>query len=696
MASYRSFNVASGSVAGTTGITVTKPSGVADGDVLVAFCAAGDDLGGAYTCSGFTQASGTGSGAAATTVGNDIGTTVLFKYISNAAGEPASYTFVNTDTATQNRAVTLVCVQGPCRSSDPIDELTQNTGTNDWTPTHVNITTGVDNAVVLFFHAGNTGTAAAKTAGAPATPSGTTLIGTGVRSRTTGNYIECESAYYLAGAAGAITVGAWTGTADDTTSEWHVYSVSIAPVAAVVVTKDMPDLTVSVNDRQDLSRYRNRGMPDLTVALNDERVKTSYHTRQLSEALTMYDSNIQLIRELRRGDTVNVTDPAFRLSVQHYVTASSFISLTDDFIKVISGGGGPTIYEITLSDGTVITDGLLVTRYRDRQFVDLLNVNDGQFISRQRGRFIPDEIASLADSMYLARVRGKLMGDSADPTDSQYLSRLRGRVMLDNVTVTDQQLAYRLFFRLLTDTVNLTDDFISSVFGGTVFQITLSDVVTVADQILVSRYRNRSFVDPLTLIDQTLAYRLFYRLPTDTTTITDDFIKSIVGGTTITITLSDAIAVADAFNVARYRNRNLVDPVAVIDELIVQRRRNRGPFTDNITLSDGNVLSRERVKHLSESLAITDQQLRFLLRTLQASDTIGVTDNLLTFRLRSRDLIDSLSVFDRFDRSIIGVIVPVTVEVRVRLNKVTDTVLLGQDASIRLAIDDSIKLGGYN
>jgi hypothetical protein len=353
------------------------------------------------------------------------------------------------------------------------------------------------------------------------------------------------------------------------------------------------------------------------------------------------------------------------------------------------------VFTIVLSDGTTLIDQLVVERQRNRHFVDLLNLTDGQFISRERGRHMGDAITDMADSMYLSRVRGRVMGDTADPSDSQYLSRLRGRVMLDNVTVTDQQLAYRLFFRLLTDTTNLIDDFIKSVFGGTLFQITLSDVVAVADALIVQRTFNKHFVDPLTLIDQNLAYRLFYRLPTDTTTITDGFIKEITGGGIITITLSDAIAIADAFNLHRMRRRETIDPVAVIDELIATRYRNRGPFTDGITLSDGTVLSRDRLRHLSETLQITDTQLHYLLRTVQASDAIDVTDGTLAFRLRSRDLIDAFAVTDSFSATIIGVLLPITVEVRVRLG-MTVGAILGQYDPIRLGSSDDIVLGGYN
>ena len=225
-ASVRSITQNAEQVTGTAGLTINKPAGLANGDILVAFLGAGDEAGGAYTCNGWTQASGTGSGAMATSTGNDIGSTVLRKVITDAPNEPASYTFVNTDTVAQNRSGFIVCVKDGDPDA-PIDELTQQSGTNTWRPDQVDITTKTANALVLMFHAGNIGTAAAKTAGAPATPSGAALIGAIATSRVTANYIASEAAYYAAGVAGVVTIGAWTGTPTDTTSEFHLYSVSI-------------------------------------------------------------------------------------------------------------------------------------------------------------------------------------------------------------------------------------------------------------------------------------------------------------------------------------------------------------------------------------------------------------------------------------------------------------------------------------
>lgn len=328
------------------------------------------------------------------------------------------------------------------------------------------------------------------------------------------------------------------------------------------------------------------------VSLNDDQFIGRQRGKFMQEAsaVSLYDSNVQLTHGRRMGDSLGVTDG---------------FSLT-----ITGGGGGPTVFTVTLSDSAALADGLLVSRFRNHHFVDAISIDDAG-VQRIIDIVYSDSTGPITDVHNLSRQRGRVMPDGVTLTDAQYLSRLRGRVQQDGVAVTDEIQAYRLFFRLLTDAVSLLDGFISSVFGGTVFQITLSDVVAVADQILYHRHRNR----------------------------------------------------------------RLDDAAQPTDESLVACYRNRGPFTDSVTLTDGAAVSRERLRHLSESLTITDAQLHFLLRTIQASDAVAVTDGSLLFRLRSRDLIDALAVTDSVTAALIGPIAPVTVEVRIRLGAREDVLL---------------------
>src|SRR3972149_912430 len=83
----------------TTGIVVTHGFTLVNGDVLYAFLGQGDDPGTAWTSSGWSElANGAGS------TGNDMAMGVMRKVITNAAGEPASYTFTRDNNAVDNLA----------------------------------------------------------------------------------------------------------------------------------------------------------------------------------------------------------------------------------------------------------------------------------------------------------------------------------------------------------------------------------------------------------------------------------------------------------------------------------------------------------------------------------------------------------------------------------------------------------------
>lgn len=231
-ATYRSYasNVTD-ATAGTTGITIDKPTGVANGDTLIACVGWADELGTWTNAQGFSLASGSGTNPEASSAGNDRNVAVFYKHITNAAGEPSTYTFTNGSGSSFKMAGFIVAVQNT-DPTDPIDELTSNSSANDFTPAAPNITTGSDGCCVLLFHMAALGTGVGKTGGAPTSPVSFNLLN--YRESTSGTAIGMEAAYYNWGAAEAITIGSWTGTPDDSASEFVVFSVAVRAAAASV------------------------------------------------------------------------------------------------------------------------------------------------------------------------------------------------------------------------------------------------------------------------------------------------------------------------------------------------------------------------------------------------------------------------------------------------------------------------------
>lgn len=301
-----------------------------------------------------------------------------------------------------------------------------------------------------------------------------------------------------------------------------------------------------------------------------------------------------------------------------------------------------------------------------RNMPDALSVADARLPYRLRQRHFAEALTPVTDGRFLTRILGRSAQDAAEPmVDAMHLSRLRGRVVDDAATMVDSII-------------------VEIVSGGVIYTVILSDGTEVTDAVLLSRERGRYFSEVIALddagvtriheitrddgvdaSDQSLAYRSLFRGLDDLASLVDGFIATVSGSNIILRTLSDVVTVAD--------------------ELLTYRLRDR-VFTNPITLSDGAVVTRERLQYLSETLQITDAQLHFLLRTIVASDPVTVNDETLAFRLRLRDMTDAFYPGDDFLASI-SQLVPITVEVRVRLG-VASGPLLGHSNSIRL--------GGYN
>src|SRR3990172_430345 len=223
----------------TTGVVVTHGFSLVNGDVLYAFLGQGDDPGTVWaSASGGTWTS-VAFGASAT--GNDRAIGVLRRVVTNAGGEPSTYTFTINNNAVENLAAIVVQVRGASTSTPEDATPTVNFGSNDFTPVAVSIDTVTANALVLTAHLGS-GTATqygggdARPAGAPG-GGGYSIVnsevfydGTNIQSI----FLEVAKNEDV-GSPGTKSPGTWTGTADDSSSEWHVVTVAVRPLASLTI-----------------------------------------------------------------------------------------------------------------------------------------------------------------------------------------------------------------------------------------------------------------------------------------------------------------------------------------------------------------------------------------------------------------------------------------------------------------------------
>jgi hypothetical protein len=251
-ATVRSSSVGGNRSANNAGTAnAAKPTGLANGDVVYVAYACDISSATVWTLSGFTSIYHDNNGT-----GNNRTSGVLRKVITNAAGEPASYAPIGPSATVTNINIMAIAVKDA--HSTPEDATSVGTlGANDFTPAAQTITPGNANGLVLSVHpaAMNNGVTG-KTAGAPSTY---TIVnsreevggGTGI-----GCFLECASRV----TTGAAPANVWTGTADDATSEYHVFAVAVrngqasptvalsSPAADAITADRTPDFATVATD----------------------------------------------------------------------------------------------------------------------------------------------------------------------------------------------------------------------------------------------------------------------------------------------------------------------------------------------------------------------------------------------------------------------------------------------------------------
>lgn len=191
-------------------LTVTKPSGVAEGDLLVAVLSSNLE---AISI----------SGGAAWTLRASVANTGFCRIFTSVAGasEPSSYTIATDDLDNDQFGGTIFRVSGADTSS-PVDVYGTNTGTSS-TPTAPSITTTVADTLLFVGHALDANRLATPDTGFPTGY-------TGGRHEQTDSPAACVhgSAYKSQASAGSTGTAAFTCDSSDT---WAALQLAIKPAA---------------------------------------------------------------------------------------------------------------------------------------------------------------------------------------------------------------------------------------------------------------------------------------------------------------------------------------------------------------------------------------------------------------------------------------------------------------------------------
>jgi hypothetical protein len=283
------------------------------------------------------------------------------------------------------------------------------------------------------------------------------------------------------------------------------------------------------------------------------------YTKSLSDAMVVSDGFFDERQRNRHfEDGVTPGDALFLSRLRQKTLQYDSISMYDSGVQ--------TIYEVRMTDSSVaLGDQQWLGRERGRVMQSSISLNDQQWLGRERGRVMGDALTP-NDLLALTRYRNRHMDDSAQLSDAFHHSRERGRVMFDSLTPSDGVIVTRYINKHVDDFLTILDTFtkeIASGGGGPVIHtITLSDFVSIADEVLAYRTRNRHFVDDVTLADGTVVTRERLKYLSETLTITDAQLQFLLRN----IVTSDAISLTDDSLLFRFRFRALLDALNVTDD----------------------------------------------------------------------------------------------------------------------------------
>ncbi|MCK4902699.1 MAG: cadherin-like domain-containing protein, partial [Thermoplasmatales archaeon] len=200
-------------------LTINKPAGLQDNDVLFAFIVKRDDP-------SITGPSGWTEDTQQNTItGDDLSSGIWYKIVTDAASEPTSYTW----TGDRERWSGGIAILRGVNTSNPIDAPTsQDAGTNNANPTCPSITTNTDMAMVFACAALTKGDVTSSTP-----PTGTTKQWELFNRNA--NSLCANFTQIIAGAIGNKTWSTNGGAVND--EEWHTYQVAFRPAYEVIWTQ---------------------------------------------------------------------------------------------------------------------------------------------------------------------------------------------------------------------------------------------------------------------------------------------------------------------------------------------------------------------------------------------------------------------------------------------------------------------------
>lgn len=228
---------------GSVGITIARPAGLADDDVLYCIITKDWSGGAAWALSGWTRVAEQN-----TTAGRDGESAIMRKVISTASSEADEYTFTNGDSDPRDVIALCFIVRGADTTTPEDVTTTESNGVDNDNPSSPSITPTTDGCLIIpvscLFAAQNSGYVTW------AAPTNYAINGPAQSYGTTSQEVENCVASDIQVSAQATGAIAWNNTAVSNLAEWHTYTVAVkpgaAPVAERVLIQRTPNRSIQV------------------------------------------------------------------------------------------------------------------------------------------------------------------------------------------------------------------------------------------------------------------------------------------------------------------------------------------------------------------------------------------------------------------------------------------------------------------
>jgi hypothetical protein len=391
----------------------------------------------------------------------------------------------------------FVLPNGGVDTSNPIDtSITSATGQDDFTPDAVDSATTYNESVVVTAHAGtNTASGLGKAGGAP---SNYTLSVWAERSQNDTAFSEIAWRH-IATASDPVTIGVWTGTPDDATSNWHVHSIAFKaqgdePESFTTILTDLNGLT----DNLLTADHFEREVQDPFTFVDQQRMAgvISFEVN----AGGAFDDNLDhTLTEAGAGPSL-VADPF--TFVDQIETADHFEREVQDLSGLTDQIQTRDVLERELQDLSGLSDQIRTADVIEREladsstFVDQIETEQA-YIERE----IQDDI-TLSDQIRTSDIFDREVQDSNVLVDQIRTGDVPEREVQDSFSFSDVlETEFSFFEREISDDLDFVENLDHSVTGQTPPSL-LADISTFADQIRTADHFEREVSDSSTFVDQ--------------------------------------------------------------------------------------------------------------------------------------------------------------------------------------------------